>query len=105
VVHAVLKGRLRSHDDEQEAAYAAYYMIDGGMAFPTGVQFADGRTIKFEDWAFYREIEKRILLEESRQDISAQQRPKRTVLDPFSGAEVAIDADSPGWVGDRKVRA
>ena len=87
-------------DTEAEAASMAVYFKDDAQGVPIGVQFANGRTIRYQDWDAYRAARQQAD-EDCRQRLAnpAEPRPTRTVLDPFEGKEVTIEADEPSWLG------
>ncbi|HEY9371467.1 hypothetical protein [Streptomyces sp.] len=93
------------YDTEEDAAQDALYMEDSGEAAVVGVQFADGRIIKADDWpalAVARvEYERR--WQERSKVLAAKPPPiMRTITEPFGGATVKAEAgEIPDWLGGR----
>lgn len=78
------------HDSEEEAAASALEMTDKAEGWPDGVQFADGRTVRLDDWPAYREAQ-------ARRDKASP--PSRKIKHPFDGQTLTVDADEPEWLG------
>jgi hypothetical protein len=92
------------HDNEEEAAAAAYSMEEWGEGVPVGLQFPDGRVIPTNEWTVYREYGQRRRAAEDAEYAALHvepPRPTRRILDPFDGQSVVIDADAPQWLGKR----
>lgn len=86
-------------DDETEAASVAAGLYESDDA-PTilGVQFADGRLVKADQWEAFTQAKKA----QAAMWAEAYARPRpamRTVRDPFTGEAVDVEADEPGWLG------
>ena len=83
--------------DEADAASEAAALENSDDA-PTilGVQFADGQTIKAEQWQAFIDARKRSAAMWA--EASARPTPPmRTIHDPFTGEALEID-----WLGDRR---
>lgn len=87
-------------DSEQGAADYAVYLTEEGEGQPLGVQFADGRTLKVDDWPAYAARKQR-WEENERADAArvVEPRPTRKVRDPFTDAVVDVEVSAPGWLG------
>lgn len=82
---------------EEDAAWEAYYTESRGDHV-LGVQFADGRLVKRDDWEAYQHCwEEGEQRQESTEPTPAP--PKRSVADPFKHASVSIPVDAPAWLG------
>lgn len=88
-------------DSEADAADYAVAMEDGD--YPTtliGVQFADGRLVRAEDWRALADARRRRRQrEQERRDNPPPPIPTRRGFDPFDGKPIDIELDSPRWVG------
>lgn len=91
---------LCSDEDEAAKTAAALYEADDTPTM-LGVQFADGRLIKINEWpAFAEAVQARSAMwAEARDRPAPATRPAR---DPFTGAEVAIELTEPSWLGERR---
>lgn len=88
--------------NEREAAGFAYELADSGSGAVTGVQFADGRLVKRDDWQALDDYEDEVLRSASARAANAPPPPPtRKVRDPFDGQSVSVDADDPAWLGVR----
>jgi hypothetical protein len=87
-------------DSEQDAAGFAVYLSNEGQGVPLGVQFADGRAVKIDEWAAFSDRQRQ--WEQSEHGGAGcvmEPRPTRPVRDPFTDAVVDIDAGEPRWLG------
>ena len=89
-------------DDEDAAADAAVSGEDYGQFSVSGVQFADGRLVRKEDWDAYKQAEQQRDADYQRRRAEAEVAPpvpQREIRDPFSGKTLETDADEPSWLG------
>lgn len=87
-------------DDEREAAGFAYELEDSGNGSVTGVQFADGRVVKRDDWQALASYEEELERSASERAANAPPPPPtRNIRDPFYGQSVSADVDDPDWLG------
>ena len=87
-------------ESEQAAAAWAYNLDDTEEGSVAGVQFADGRLIKRDDWQalrFYEAEQERA--RRVRPAVRVNPRASRMVLDPFTRERVVVDHDAPAWLG------
>lgn len=84
-------------DSEADAAHRAAHLADSGNASILGVQFADGRLIRRENWRAYDDAFDALMTVPASTE---PPRPTRKTGDPFlRGRTVAVDVDTPEWVG------
>jgi hypothetical protein len=87
---------------EEEAARFSVHMHEDAQGVTLGVQFADGRTVKVEDWAFRDEVEQRMWregTERAARQAALPPRPFRKAHDPFAGEPIEIELSEPAWLG------
>lgn len=85
-------------DNEHDAAGFVYYMAESGSGVLSGIQFADGRIIKADDW----DGPERYAEELDRDKAARPPSPPpetRTVHDPFSRQDAEVFTKDPSWVG------
>jgi hypothetical protein len=86
-------------DDEAEAVSYAYGLESAEEGYVSGLQFADGRLIKRDDWQALDDYEKeRLAAMRAAVPLSAP-KPTRSIRDPFDGQTVDADVDEPSWLG------
>lgn len=88
--------------DEAEAASVAAGLHNGDEAATIlGVQFADGRLVKAEEWQAFADARKRSAAMWA--EAAARPQPAtRTIRDPFTGEALEVEVDEPDWLGDRR---
>jgi hypothetical protein len=84
---------------EAQAVSYAYSLADSEEGAVLGVQFADGRLIKREDWQALAEHEQERMRALYAQPSTPRPPPRRPTRDPFDGHQAHVDADDPGWLG------
>jgi hypothetical protein len=86
-------------EDEPQAVHYAYALESAEEGYVSGVQFADGRLIKRDDWQALDDFEKeRYAAMRSVAPLPAP-KPTRSIRDPFAEQTVDADVDEPDWLG------
>jgi hypothetical protein len=87
-------------DDEDSAARLAVAIEEEGNGSILGVQFADGRTHKADQWRALHDARRRSQeFWKERQANPPAPRPTRKARDPFMGKDLDIEISEPGWLG------
>lgn len=90
-------------ETEEAAAGFAAHAMDNGQCSVLGVQFADGRSVRREDWKAYAAAEDRKLQAWAAEADAVKDRtppPMREARDPFRHRQIEIEVSEPSWLGE-----
>jgi hypothetical protein len=95
---------LDLYGDEAEAAHMAAFYLSGGTDDYyeiLGLQYPDGRLLRFADWDISAALARQRELQAAR--LAAPPLPRHLTRDPFTGAEVWIHDSDPAWLGTGEI--
>lgn len=85
---------------EQEAIQHAVAIDANGVGEVLGIQYADGSTCSAAAWTAYHD---ELVRYQATMEPEVPRLPLGTTHDPFTGEEVPVYTDAPGWLGSQRM--